>query len=318
MSNFRKVEISPDNNTITVGAGIDWGQALLHSSKVGKTVNSGAFPYIGITGFIQGGGLGFLSSQFGLSCDSVQSLKVVTFKSGKAELLDVDATHYSDLFWAIRGGGGGNFGIVTQITLKLFQLHNETNLLFLECCWDVDQFFEVVLPVYRNFLNSMDKEFGEMLTMSRTLVCIYASWAGNVATGREKFEKIHSMGVPSHFQISYESILQQAIPTQQNFLSEIQSEAHTYQPFSAILGHSIGNNSDLYSQMATNAFKVPSRMKVVTSSTDFVPEFSTVTRPYNFGGSVFLSSFWPDGATEPIKDFLSSCPAAMTCGITSH
>jgi FAD/FMN-containing dehydrogenase len=70
---------------------------------------------VGIGGLTLGGGYGFASRAWGLTADALIGARIVT---ADGKLLAVDASHHSDLFWALRGGGGGNFGIVTQLTFR--------------------------------------------------------------------------------------------------------------------------------------------------------------------------------------------------------
>ena len=79
-----------------------------------------------------GGGVGFTSRAFGLTCDNVESLQIVT---AAGQLLTCDASHHSDLFWACRGGGGGNFGIVTSFTFKTHPI-STVSTYFVEWPWN--------------------------------------------------------------------------------------------------------------------------------------------------------------------------------------
>jgi FAD/FMN-containing dehydrogenase len=101
----------------TVGAGtqlIDLYSAL---SRRGLLVPGGSCPSVGVAGLALGGGHGLSGRRFGLTSDNLRAATVVT-ASGNA--LHVDADTHEDLFWACRGGGGGNFGIATSLT---FQAH---------------------------------------------------------------------------------------------------------------------------------------------------------------------------------------------------
>ena len=80
-----------------------------------RMIPGGSCPTVGISGFTLGGGHGFSSRKFGLACDNVKQLKIVT-ADGKVRVCN--AHQNADLFWACRGGGGGNFGIVTNFTFK--------------------------------------------------------------------------------------------------------------------------------------------------------------------------------------------------------
>jgi FAD/FMN-containing dehydrogenase len=82
----------------------------------GVLLPGGSCPTVGIAGLTLGGGIGVLGRRYGLTCDNLTSLDVVT---ADGRLATCDAGHNADLFWASRGGGGGNFGIVTSFTFSV-------------------------------------------------------------------------------------------------------------------------------------------------------------------------------------------------------
>ncbi|HEY5317063.1 MAG TPA: FAD-dependent oxidoreductase [Solirubrobacteraceae bacterium] len=99
--------------TAHVGAGtrlIDLYDGL---SRAGVLVPGGSCPTVGISGLALGGGIGVLARKYGLTCDAIRSLKIVT---ADGRLLTCDGGSQPDLYWASRGGGGGNFGVVTSFT----------------------------------------------------------------------------------------------------------------------------------------------------------------------------------------------------------
>lgn len=86
-------------------------------AAAGRAVAAGSCPTVGIAGLALGGGLGADSRHAGLTCDALQAATVV-LPSG--EVVTASANDHSDLFWALRGGGGGNFGVTTSMTLSTF------------------------------------------------------------------------------------------------------------------------------------------------------------------------------------------------------
>jgi hypothetical protein len=99
--------------TATVGAGvqlIDLYSRLAHS---GVTVPGGSCPSVGIAGVTLGGGFGLAARHLGLTIDSLRAVKIVT---ADGTLRSVDEQSDPELLWALKGGGGGNFGVVTEFT----------------------------------------------------------------------------------------------------------------------------------------------------------------------------------------------------------
>ncbi|KAJ5192823.1 FAD-linked oxidoreductase [Penicillium cf. viridicatum] len=101
---------------VTVGAGITTGELNTAAANSGYTVVGGSCSTVGIAGgWMQGGGYGILSPSKGLGVDNVLEFSMVT-----ANGAHVTANKYQneELFWAVRGGGGGTFGVVTSVTFR--------------------------------------------------------------------------------------------------------------------------------------------------------------------------------------------------------
>jgi FAD/FMN-containing dehydrogenase len=115
VKNFKTVAVS--GTTATVGAGtrlIDFYNGL---AAKGRAVPGGSCPTVGIAGLTLGGGIGVTARAYGLTCDSLESLQIVT-ANGAVLTATADPRQYGDLFWACQGGGGGNFGVVTSFTFR--------------------------------------------------------------------------------------------------------------------------------------------------------------------------------------------------------
>ena len=101
--------------TVSAGAELDSVQTVL--SAHGRSIPSGSCPTVGVAGSTLGGGLGSDTRQSGLTCDALVSASVV-LPSG--DVITAAAADHDDLFWGLRGGGGGNFGVVTSFTFRTF------------------------------------------------------------------------------------------------------------------------------------------------------------------------------------------------------
>jgi FAD/FMN-containing dehydrogenase len=124
--------ITLDGDTLTVGAGTRWIDIYDYLQAKGQgliPIGGGCAP-VGVSGFVLGGGYSFASRSYGLSIDNLISLTVVR---ADGEVRTVSAASSDpddiDLFWACRGGGGGNFGIVVELHLQLRRPNTPTMLI---------------------------------------------------------------------------------------------------------------------------------------------------------------------------------------------
>ncbi|MEA2841164.1 MAG: hypothetical protein QOF41_2494 [Methylobacteriaceae bacterium] len=109
-------------NAVTIEAGALWGHVYdAVSVKGGRYVQGGGCLTVGVAGLVQGGGFGSFSKSYGMAAASLLQAEIVT-ADGVARI--ANACTNPDLFWAIKGGGGGSFGIVTRLTLKTHDLPN--------------------------------------------------------------------------------------------------------------------------------------------------------------------------------------------------
>jgi FAD/FMN-containing dehydrogenase len=121
-----------------LGPGARLGLVYNGLAAHGLAIPAGTCPSVGIGGHALGGGFGLASRAWGLASDNLVSARVVT--AGGA-VLTADAHRHSDLFWACRGGGGGNFGIVTQL---VFRTHAVGSGSYFVASWPWAQVEEVV------------------------------------------------------------------------------------------------------------------------------------------------------------------------------
>jgi FAD/FMN-containing dehydrogenase len=105
--------------TMTVGAGATLGPIYEAIGAAGFGFPGGSCPTVGVAGHALGGGFGLIARPFGLACDNLQWLELV---DPQGAIIQVDAQHNPDLFWAARGGGGGSFGAVTRFRFKIYRI----------------------------------------------------------------------------------------------------------------------------------------------------------------------------------------------------
>ncbi|MGZ3704174.1 MAG: FAD-binding oxidoreductase, partial [Bdellovibrionota bacterium] len=112
---LNKVELSADGKTIFVGGGAALGDVYSEAGKRNLAIPAGSCPPVGVSGHALGGGFGELARPFGLACDSIAQVEIV---DAKGNVLNCSDSENTDLFWALRGGGGGSFGVVTKYQFR--------------------------------------------------------------------------------------------------------------------------------------------------------------------------------------------------------
>jgi len=118
LSRMRQVTVDGEARRARIAGGCLLGSIDTATQKAGLVFPAGVVSHTGASGLILGGGTGWLTRRFGLSCDNVEGFSLVT-ADGSA--VRANATENADLFWALRGGGG-NFGVVTEFEVKLHPL----------------------------------------------------------------------------------------------------------------------------------------------------------------------------------------------------
>jgi hypothetical protein len=118
LSRMRQVMVDPEARRARFAGGCLLGSVDTATQKAGLVFPSGVVSHTGAAGLVLGGGTGWLTRRFGLSCDNVEGFTLVTADSS---VVRCNAKENPDLFWALRGGGG-NFGVVTEFEVKLHPL----------------------------------------------------------------------------------------------------------------------------------------------------------------------------------------------------
>jgi hypothetical protein len=131
MKNLNKITFDPKSETVTAEMGVIWYDIYKFMQKTGTGLIpvGGGCPTVAPPGFMLGGGYSFVSRSYGMSIDNLQSIKIIT-PDGELRHIGLHSTAKDDidLFWACRGGGGGNFGIVTEMTMHVRKPHSEKML----------------------------------------------------------------------------------------------------------------------------------------------------------------------------------------------
>src|ERR1700733_4338421 len=116
LRNMRGISVNVGKRTATIGAGAQLIDVYAALAARGMTIPAGSCPSVGIAGHALGGGMGLAGRRFGLTADNLLSAQIVT---ADGKLRTASSNSNPDLYWALRGGGGGNFGVVTSFTFRI-------------------------------------------------------------------------------------------------------------------------------------------------------------------------------------------------------
>jgi len=150
LSPMKDIHVDPAARTVRVGGGSVWGEVDRATNPHGLATPSGIVSTTGVGGLTLGGGLGHLTRKCGLTIDNLLSADIVL---ADGQQVRASADENTDLFWAIRGGGG-NFGVVTSFR---FRLHEVGTVIGGPTFWPVENSAEV-LSAYREFLPNAPRD----------------------------------------------------------------------------------------------------------------------------------------------------------------
>ena len=135
LRNFDSIVPNVDDSTVYIGAGCHLGDVITALGDLNYAIPTGTCPSVGVTGLTLGGGIGYLARQYGLTCDSVESIRIL---NAQGNILDITPTNYPSLFWALCGAGANSFGIVVGFTFKMYYVPT-VSLISLQWSWDPKQ-----------------------------------------------------------------------------------------------------------------------------------------------------------------------------------
>jgi FAD/FMN-containing dehydrogenase len=189
---MKTITVDPDARTAKVGAGVTWGEFDRATQEHGLATTGGRVSTTGVAGFTLGGGSGWGERKFGLACDNLISVDLVT---ADGQEITASRTERPELFWALHGGGG-NFGVVTTFEFQLYPL-GPTVLAGL-LAWPANQASEVA-RVYRDLAYDSPDELGSALVIITgppeeyvpehlrgiTIAGLALFWAGDPSEGQD-------------------------------------------------------------------------------------------------------------------------------------
>jgi FAD/FMN-containing dehydrogenase len=196
---MRQVRIDPATRTARVEAGAIWQDVTVPAAAHGLAALAGNAATVGVTGYTLGGGLGPLARRYGLAANSVTAAELVTPNGDRVR---ADADHESDLFWAVRGGGG--MGVVTALEMRLYPVRN----LYAGALWFPIQRAAEVLHAWREWTATVPDEITSIIHLlrlppvpqvpeplrGRAFATVKIAYLGDAASGAELTEPLRRLG----------------------------------------------------------------------------------------------------------------------------
>jgi hypothetical protein len=172
----------PPQRAVTCGSGTIWMQAYnAVTTKAGAYVQGGGCTTVGVAGLVQGGGFGSFSKHYGTGAANLLEAEVVT-ADGKIQI--ANACTNPDLFWALKGGGGGTFGAVTKLTLRVHDLPEFAGGAIFKVKASSDDAFRSLLRYFVNFYrdNLFNDHWGEQARVHGSNVLTFVMVSHGLST----------------------------------------------------------------------------------------------------------------------------------------
>ncbi len=200
LSRMRQVEVDVRGRVATVAGGALAGDVIAAAGPHGLAAVTGASGTVGLAGLLTGGGYGPLLPRFGLALDNLLGAEIVL---ADGQVVFVDSSQNSELFWAIRGGGG-NFGVVTSM---LVRLHPVEKVLAGFILFPLAEAMSV-LTGYCKFASSAPEELsviGGIVSApdGKPCVLLAPTWSGESKRGEEVVTGLERLGTPLFTQLSW-------------------------------------------------------------------------------------------------------------------
>ena len=197
LSQMTSISFDPTTMRATIDGGAHNKEVYKAGRSVSMSVTHGRCKDVGVAGLVLGGGIGFNMRNRGLTCDQLLSTRIVL---ADGRVITASATENSDVFWAIRGAGGGNFGIHTQFVMQMFPVSTMT---WFKIQWKIN--LEQVFDAFQDLAIDAPPEFGAkfMISAHKTnlgnelFIEILGQYAGDEATLRSLLKPAYDVATPS-------------------------------------------------------------------------------------------------------------------------
>lgn len=203
LSQMKRIAVDPAARVVRADAGVTWGELDAAAQAHGLAVTGGRISSTGISGLTLGVGSGWLERSFGFASDNLVGAEVAT---ADGRLLEASDTENSDLFWAIRGGGG-NFGVVTRFD---YRLHPVGPIILAGVIFYPGSDAPKLLRAYRDFMKDAPDQVGGAFGFvtappapfipeaerGKPAVAMFAVYVGPIEDGERALAPLRALGRP--------------------------------------------------------------------------------------------------------------------------
>lgn len=159
---INNIEFNEKEKTVTIGGGVRNEEIYEKLCTLGYPFPGGGCPTVGVSGLILGGGWGYSSRYFGLACDSLLEVELIDY-NGDTVIANKDEN--ADLFWACRGAGGGNFGVVTSLKLSVKEKVEDVTLINIDFPYSDVVVIQNLVKAWQEIFNEADRRFNGKLSL---------------------------------------------------------------------------------------------------------------------------------------------------------
>ena len=343
LSLMKGIRVDPDKRTAVAQAGLTWGDYDRETQVFGLASTGGVISTTGIAGLTLGGGIGWLMRKYGLACDHLRSVDLVT---ADGQCLTASIMEHPDLFWGLRGGGG-NFGIATSFE---YQLQPVGPVLAGMIIHPIDRAREV-LRFYRDFTPTVPDNLTTYVFMLTTpegvpVVAMMCCYCGDLAAGEQVLQPLRTFGPPLADEVkpmpyqALQSLLDDAYPAglysyyKSHYISRLSDElidtmvdafVRVASPLSALGFEQFGgavsrvgveDTAFLHRGVAYDIAIFEEWADPATSAVNmqWVREVAAMTEPFATGG-VYVNFFFLPSQPEYQADGMNTSPSqlAWTC-----
>jgi FAD/FMN-containing dehydrogenase len=195
VSRMNGISVDPVNLRARVGAGANFGLLNAVLDGYGLHVPGGTCADVGVAGFMQGGGYGLTSRRFGINSDCVEA---VTMMLADGRIVVADETRERDLWWAVRGGTGNQFGVLLDITYKLAELPSVWSF---ELRWTLEEAPAALDAIQKGYMRGADNADVGYLVVMATLdgapcLLMLGLYSGGASDGLKALRPLLDVGDP--------------------------------------------------------------------------------------------------------------------------